>query len=234
MDPLGYRGCRVPRLLSIQVGKPRRLGGGGGTELWDKPWRSAFWKSPVSGPVHVGRTNLDGDRQADLRVHGGPDMAILCYSADHYPAWRAELELPEMGPGGFGENFTVEGLDEWTACIGDVYSIGKVVVQVSQPRGPCFKIGYRWQRADLLRKVEESGRHGWYLRVLVEGSVEAGLPFDLTERPHPEWTVRRAMDVYRAKAHDTAAAAELARLPEYAHTPRRQLELALMRAGLQA
>ena len=219
----------MPTLLSIQTARPRRLGTPTGMEPWEKPWRTAFFKDPVSGPVRVGRTNVAGDRQADLRVHGGPDMAVLCYSADHYPRWRTELALPEMGPGGFGENFTIAGVDEWSTCIGDVYSVGDAVVQVSQPRGPCYKIGYRWRRADLLEMVERSGRHGWYVRVLTEGTVEAGIPFELVDRPNPSWTVRRAADIYRARAHDAAAAAELARVAEYAQRPRRRLEEAAAR-----
>lgn len=216
-------------LISIQVGRPRNLGAPSGIEVWEKPWRSAFFKVPVSGPVFVGRTNVAGDKQADPRVHGGPDMAVLCYSADHYPAWREELGLPEMGPGGFGENFTIAGLDEWSACIGDIYSVGDLVLQASQPRGPCYKIGYRWKRADLLERVEKSGRHGWYARVLQEGTVEAGMALALRERPNPEWSVRRAADVYRTKAHDNSAATALARVTEFAERPRRQLERAIAR-----
>ena len=196
----------MARLVSIQVGRPR----------WNvtadgQRWRSAFFKAPVSGPVALGFTNLDGDGQADTSVHGGPDMAALCYSFEHYPDWREELSLPEMGPGGFGENFTVSGQDEATVFIGDVYEVGEAVVQVSQPRGPCANISRRWERPDLVRRVEESGRHGWYLRVLQEGVVEAGLEVRLIERPHPEWTVQRAWQAYRRRKRDREPAAELAR-----------------------
>jgi len=218
-------------VVSIQAGKPRRLGSNSGTELWDKPWRSAFFKFPVRGPVHLGLTNLDGDRQADLRVHGGPDMAVLCYSADHYPLWRLELGIAEMGPGGFAENFTIAGQDESSVCIGDTYAVGSAVVQVAQPRGPCFKIGYRWARADLLERVVNNGRHGWYLRVLEEGTVEAGMEVRLVNRPNPAWTIRRAADVYRARAHEPIAAAELAGLPDLADGARRQLERSLPRVS---
>lgn len=217
-------------LISIQAGRPQNLGGAGGVEPWDRQWRTAFFKTPLLGSVEVGRLNVAGDRQADLRVHGGPDMAVLCYSADHYPTWRAELGIADIGPGGFGENFTIESLDEWSACIGDVYSVGSAVVEVSQQRRPCYKIGYRWKRADLLERVEKSGRHGWYVRVLEEGTVEAGMPVLLVERRNPRWTVRRAADVYRASAQDAVTAAELARIPGYAAGPRRRLEVAIERA----
>ena len=155
-------------------------------------------------------TNLEGDRQGDRRVHGGPDMAVLCYSAGHYPHWRSELGLPEMGPGGFGENFTVEGLSEADVCIGDVYRVGEAVVEVSQPRGPCYKIAYRWGLPDLVRIVEETGRHGWYLRVLQEGAVEAGREMALEARPHPGWTVRRAADAMARRKLDPVGARALA------------------------
>ena len=205
------------RLVSIQVGTPRLLWRDVGlAQPLKRSWRSAFVKEPVAGEVYLGKTNLAGDRQADPRFHGGPDMAVLCYSADHYPDWRARLQIEGMGPGGFGENFTISGQDELSVCIGDVYRVGEARVQVSQPRGPCYKISYRWRRPDLLGMVEESGRHGWYLRVLDEGSVRAGLPVELLERPNPDWTVRRAHDVFRARKRERAVALELAHVPGYA------------------
>jgi MOSC domain-containing protein YiiM len=208
----------MARLVSIQVGLPR----------WNvtadgQRWRSAIFKEPVAGPIALGFTNLEGDRQADTSVHGGPDMAALCYSFEHYEAWRDELSAPDIGPGGFGENFTVAGQDESTVCIGDVYEMGEAVVQVSQPRGPCANISRRWERPDLLRRVEESGRHGWYLRVLQEGTVEAGLELRLIERPHPEWTVRRAWDAYRSRKREKALAAELASCEALAADTRAEL-----------
>jgi MOSC domain-containing protein YiiM len=201
----------MARLVSIQVGVPRW-----NVSAEGERWRSAFFKEPVAGPLALDLTNLEGDRQADLRVHGGPDMAALCYSFEHYARWRDELAVPEMGPGGFGENFTIAGQHESTVCIGDVYEVGDAVVQVSQPRGPCVKISRRWERPDLLRRVEETGRHGWYLRVLQRGTVEAGLELRLVRRPHPEWTVRRAADTYRWRKRDQAQAAELADCPALA------------------
>ena len=204
-------------LVSVQVGTPRFLGTDVGLpEQLDHRWRSAFFKEPVLGPVMLRFTNLEGDRQADPRVHGGPEMAVLAYSADHYPAWRAELGIAEMGPGGFAENFTISGQDELSVCIGDVYRVGEATVQVSQPRGPCYKISYRWKRPDLLGRCESNGRHGWYLRVLDEGLVAAGLPVELLERPNPDWSVRRAADVYRARKKRSAEAEQLARLTGYA------------------
>src|SRR5262249_47371619 len=142
----------------------------GAADPLEQPWTSAYYKDPVTGPVKLGRLGLEGDQQADRRVHGGPDMAVLAYSIDHYPVWRRELGIESMGPGGFGENFAVAGRDERTVCVGDVIAIGDARLQVSQPRGPCANISRRWKRADLLKRVTENGRSGWYLRVLDEAT----------------------------------------------------------------
>lgn len=214
------------RVLSIQVGQPRYIEPTGDGAPWDKRWRTSFFRRPVAGPVRALRESLAGDRVADRRVHGGPDMAMLVYSDDHYPLWREELGLREMGPGGFGENLTVAGQDERTVCIGDVYELGEAVVQVSQPRGPCYKIAWRWRRLELLDLVLENGRHGWYLRVLREGPVEAGQELRLVERPHPEWTVRRAADVYRLRKQRQHEAGELARCEALAAAARAKLRRA--------
>jgi MOSC domain-containing protein YiiM len=208
------------KLASIQVGTPRLhdTDVGLGRPL-DHRWLTAFFKEPVDGPVRVTQTHVEGDRVADRKGHGGPDMAVLAYSAEHYPLWRAELGIDEMVAGGFGENFTISGQDELTVHVGDVYGVGGAVVQVSQPRGPCYKISYRWRRPDLLGRCEKTGRHGWYLRVLEEGTVEAGDAVELLERPNPGWTVRRAADVYQARRKDRDAASELARIAGYASRP---------------
>jgi MOSC domain-containing protein YiiM len=198
------------KLASVQVGRPRTIPGTGDGRPWDREWTTAFWKDPVIGQVMLETLNLDGDGQADVNGHGGPDQAALCYSADHYPHWREELALPEMPHGGFGENLTIAGQDEHSVCIGDVYSLGGAVIQVSKPRGPCFKISWRWRRADLLAQVEANGRHGWYVRVLREGLVEAGQEVILEERPHADWSVRAARDVIRFRKRRPELAAQLA------------------------
>src|SRR5207253_6200200 len=131
------------RIESVQVGLPRNAG----------EMRTAFGKRSVAGPVRAGRTNLEGDEQADRRYHGGPDMAVLAYAADHYPAWRAELSWPELPLGGFGENLSVSGATEETVCIGDVWRAGSAVFQIASPRKPCHKISDYWGRPDLLERV---------------------------------------------------------------------------------
>ena len=170
------------RLAGLQVGRPQRIAG----------MRTAFAKRPVAGPLRVGRTNLEGDGQADRRYHGGEDMAALAYSADHYPLWRAELSWPDLPLGGFGENLSVAGVGEETACIGDLWRIGSATLRIASPRRPCRKISRFWGRPGLLDQVRRSGRIGWYLRVIEEGLIEPGAEVELLARPHPDWTISRA------------------------------------------
>lgn len=141
-----------------------------------------FGKQPVLGPARVGPQNIEGDKQLDRRFHGGPDKAVLAYSADHYPLWRAELSWPELPLGGFAENLSVEGATEETARIGDVWRAGTAVLQISQPRGPCAKIPRFWKRPELLKLVFATGRTGWYLRVLEPGVLQAGDEIALIEK----------------------------------------------------
>jgi MOSC domain-containing protein YiiM len=204
----------VPTILSIQVGQPQSLGYSGDADSHDQPWTTAFFKSPVVGPVWVGPTNIAGDGQADLEHHGGIDKAVLAYSADHYPYWRGHLGLPDLPFGGFGENLTVTGLDEWQVAIGDVWQAGDVLFQVSQPRQPCWKMSRRWRIDDLAREVIANGKSGWYLRVLAEGQIAAGGDLILVERPHPAWSIARASEIMHHRKDDLAAAAQLAALPE--------------------
>jgi MOSC domain-containing protein YiiM len=179
----------------------------------DQPWRTGFFKSPVEGPVWLGATNLFGDGQANRRVHGGPDKAVLAYAAAHYPLWRQELGLADLPYGAFAENFTVAELDEDVVCVGDVFAVGEARVQVSQPRQPCSNIAHRWRIADLTERVEATGRSGWYLRVLMEGVVETGQPVELLERPSPNWTVSRATRTMHQRHTAPDEAAALAALP---------------------
>jgi MOSC domain-containing protein YiiM len=203
----------LARLVSIQVGLPQVHGAADAVEPLDRPWRTGFFKAPVAGPVRLGRTNLAGDGQANLRVHGGADKAVLAYAASHYPRWRTELGLPDLPYGAFAENFTIAGQDEAEVCLGDVYAIGSARVEVSQPRQPCANITHRWRVPRLTEQVASTGRHGWYLRVLTEGEVVAGDPVVLLARPTPEWPITRAMRAMQARAADPAEAAALLDVP---------------------
>ncbi|HRK32198.1 MAG TPA: MOSC domain-containing protein [Tepidisphaeraceae bacterium] len=191
------------RLLTIQIGQPRTIVDEHGKSEEDRVWFSGFYKSPVTRPVRVGATGLAGDGQADSKHHGGADKAVLAYSFDHYPHWRASLGIDSFDPGAFGENLTVAGTNEDDVCVGDVWQIGEVRLQVSQPRQPCWKLARRWGRKDLPAQVIANGQSGWYLRVLREGTIqatpEAPMTIERVERPCLDWTIAR---INRLLYHD--------------------------------
>jgi len=197
-------------LLAIHVGTPRTYGRPDAEDPMDQEWTTSFFKDPIEGPVWIHRTRVEGDQPANVKAHGGVEQAALIYAADHYPMWRRELDMPDFGYGAFGENFSVSGLDEESVCIGDVLAIGAARLQVSKPRAPCWKIDRRWRREDLARRVQETGRTGWYVRVLEEGAVEQGQTVSLETRPCPEWTVSQVTGVMgerRSRPDDAAALA---------------------------
>lgn len=202
----------VVRIASIQVGLPRQLGTADAADPMDQPWTSGIVKTSVLGPVTVGKLNLEGDGQADLVHHGGPDKAVLAYSAGHYRSWRNELGIDQLHHGAFGENLTIQGLAEPDVCIGDIWRANDVLFQVSQPRQPCWKLGRRWRRADLPKRVVSTGRSGWYLRVLQEGTIESGSAMTLEERLYPQWTVTHTATLMYGKQADREAVAALAEL----------------------
>ena len=164
------------KVISVNVGLPREVASNGGRVT------TGIFKSPVSGSVPVRRLNLDGDRQADLTVHGGPYKAVYAYPIEHYPKWRGELPELELPMGAFGENLTVEGLDENTLHIGDRLRIGTSVLVVTQPRMPCYKLGIRFGRTDIIKRFLVSERSGFYFSVLKEGEVGAGDELELIEK----------------------------------------------------
>lgn len=186
----------LARIESVQVGRPQRYAAEGDAV---KPWTSAIRKQPVQGSVAVGRTNLAGDEQADLKHHGGPDKAILAYAAQHFDAWNREFPDHAFAAGSFGENLTLAGCSEADCCIGDIVRIGDCQLQISQPRQPCWKLSRLRGLPNLALRVQQTGRTGWYLRVLQEGTIEAGLPVELLERPFPEFTVAWASTVMYSK-----------------------------------
>ncbi|MEI7607693.1 MAG: MOSC domain-containing protein [Rhodospirillaceae bacterium] len=156
------------RVVSVHVGRVSPLGPNG------EP--SGFIKHAVAGPVSVGQLGLTGDEQADLRVHGGPDKAVYGYATSHYAAWTAEFPQHEalFVPGGLGENLAIAGMDETDICVGDVHAASSGLLQVCQPRKPCFKLALRFENNRLPKAMLRSGRSGWYYRVLQTGTVSAG------------------------------------------------------------
>jgi MOSC domain-containing protein YiiM len=157
-----------PSLISLQVGLPRIVPSHG------EPVVTGIFKSPVPGRVLMRTLNLDGDRQADLTVHGGQDKAVYAYPSEHYPFWKTQLPGVELPWGSFGENLTTSGLDEQAVYIGDRFAIGSAEVVVTQPRLPCFKLNLKFGRDDMVKRFLASHFTGFYFRVLREGEVGAG------------------------------------------------------------
>ncbi len=191
--------------------------------------RSAIAKQPRPGPVHIGLEGLEGDEQGDRRVHGGPDKAIHHYARDHYRAWEADIgghRLLEQ-PGAFGENISTTGITEGDVCLGDRLRLGSAVVEVAQGRQPCWKLSDRFGVPDMARRVQDSGRSGWYYRVLEPGQVEAGDELVLLARPYPDWPLPRlAALLYRRTLDrdELRAALELPLVPSWQRTFERRLE----------
>jgi MOSC domain-containing protein YiiM len=156
------------QIISVNVGLPREV-------TWKNlDITTGIFKEPVSGRIAVRRLNLDGDRQADLSVHGGPNKAVYGYPSEHYPFWRKELQRDDLSWGGFGENLTTAGLSEDTLHIGDRLRIGSTLLVVTQPRIPCYKLSIRIGRDDILKRFLMSGRSGFYFAVLEEGELGVG------------------------------------------------------------
>jgi MOSC domain-containing protein YiiM len=184
------------KLISLNVGLPRLLSWRGET------FETGIFKNPVKGQVMMRTTNLDGDRQADLTVHGGPKKAVYAYSSEHYPAWSEELHDPALTWGAFGENFTTEGLLEGDVSIGNSYSIGSAEVMVTTPRLPCFKLAAKFRRDDMIVRFVRNGWCGFYFSVLKEGEVGAGDEFKLLGREDPTLTVEQVNRLYTSKSPD--------------------------------
>jgi MOSC domain-containing protein YiiM len=195
------------KLLSVNVGLPRDI------EWKGKVVRTSIFKAPVDGPVRVSRLNLEGDQQSDLSVHGGIDKAVYAYPSEHYPLWREELHDTDLPWGVFGENFTTEGLFEETVHIGDRLRVGSSEFVVTQPRMPCFKLGIRFNRPDIVKQFLQSGRAGFYLAVLKEGEVTAGDSIELLKRDDHGITVADIVNLYRRDATNQDLLRRVSELP---------------------
>lgn len=210
------------RILSIHTGRVQTLGGD--SDDAGESWTSAIRKAKVSGAVQAQQTGIVSDEQADLVHHGGPDKAILAYAAKHYDQWKAEFPEKNFEAGGFGENLTVTNLDESQCCIGDRFRVGDCVLEISQPRQPCWKLSRRWDLPRLAVLVQQNGRTGWYLRVIKPGQIEAGMTLELIARPFPEFSVQWANTVMYAKPRRPADDQRLSRCPALSSAWRIDLE----------
>ena len=184
------------KLISVNAGLPRAV-------LWqDSPVLTGIFKEPVAGPVMLRTLNLDGDRQADLSVHGGASKAAYAYPAEHYDYWRRELPEMDLPWGMFGENFTTEGLSEKETNIGDQFEIGDAIVMVTEPRLPCYKLGIKFERSDILRKFLASRLSGFYFAVIKEGIVQAGDQIKRLSRDSHSVTVDDIVRLYAFEKSD--------------------------------
>lgn len=178
------------RLVSVNVGLPREVTWKGKTVL------TGIFKDPVRGRVALRSLNLDGDRQADLSVHGGPSKAVYAYPSEHYEYWRRELGVAELAWGMFGENFTTEGLIEDAVRIGDRFKIGSAELMVTEPRLPCYKLAVKFGRDDIIKRFLDSGRTGFYFAVSREGEVGVGDDIELTYHDPNDVTVADITRLY--------------------------------------
>ena len=199
------------KILSVNVGLPREVAWQG------KLVTTGIFKAPVKGPVMLRRLNLDGDGQADLTVHGGVSKAVYAYPSEHYAFWRAEFPEMNLSWGMFGENLTTEGLLEDAVYIGDGFRVGQTELMVTEPRMPCYKLGIKFGRADIIKRFLASRRSGFYFAVMREGMVSAGDALELIGREQQDISVADITRLYAFEKDDVKAlrrAIEVDALPE--------------------
>ena len=199
------------RVISVNVGTPREF------EYHGRAARSAIWKSPVAGRIAARGVNLSGDDQADRGAHGGPDKAVYAYAVEDARWWEKEIGRP-FASGEFGENLTTEGIEVNDALIGERWEIGTTVLEVSEPRIPCWRLGVRMGDSLFVRRFTEALRPGAYLRIVVEGDLCAGDEIRLASKPDTDLTVR---DVFRIYTRDRHEAGRLLALPQMSNAWRR-------------
>jgi MOSC domain-containing protein YiiM len=199
------------KVVSLNVAIPR-------TVVWKgHEVRTGIFKEPVDGPVMMRRLNLDGDRQADLTVHGGPAKAVYAYPSEHYPLWKSELPGMVLPWGMFGENLTTEGMNEEATNIGDKFQIGEAIVMVTQPRTPCYKLAVKFDRDDMLKRLLGNGCSGFYFSVAQQGVVQAGDTIDKIHEDVEKISVADFNRLYRDGGKDAnllRRAASLQAVPE--------------------
>ena len=201
------------KLASLNVGLPRNV-------MWhERTVPTGIYKEPVEGRVALRRLNLDGDRQADLSVHGGEYKAVYCYPIAHYEYWKKELAGRELPMGMFGENFTADGLLEDSVHLGDRFSVGSAEVVVTQPRLPCYKLGVKFQSDDMVRRFLASGRTGFYFAVTREGEVGAGDEIKAVSRDDNAVPVSEITRLYIAKRYGDDDVASVRRALRVAALP---------------
>jgi MOSC domain-containing protein YiiM len=202
------------RVLSVNVGRVREF------EYNRGPAKSAIWKSPVAGRIAARGVNLEGDEQADRKAHGGPDKAVYAYAVEDARWWEEKLGR-SLQYGGFGENLTTQGIAVNDALIGERWQIGTTVLEVSEPRVPCWRLGVRMDDEMFPRRFTEALRPGAYLRIIVEGELGAGDEIRVIDRPHHDLTIR---DVFRIYTHDRDEIERLVGIPGISESWRKWAE----------
>lgn len=210
----------VGRVLSVNVGTVREF------EYNGRPAKSAIWKSPADGRIAARGVNLEGDEQADRAAHGGPDKALYAYAVEDYRWWEGEIGR-SLAYGEFGENLTTEGIEVNDALVGERWEIGTTVVEVSEPRIPCWRFGVRMDDKMFPRRFSEAMRPGAYLRIIVEGDVGTGDAIRVVERPDHDLTIR---DVFRIYTRDRDEAERLLAVSQMSESWRKWAEDLLQKA----
>lgn len=214
------------KLLSLNVGLPREV-------IWHgKPVTTGIFKSPVEGNIALRKLNLDGDRQADLRVHGGAFKAVYCYPIVHYDHWKRELPNRELSMGMFGENFTLDEFSEDSVHVGDQFTVGSAKVIVTQPRLPCYKLGIRFEADDMVKRFFASGRTGFYFAVTCEGEVSAGDELTMLSHDANSVPVSQITRLYTEKRYNDSDVAWVRRALSSAALPESWREYFRKRLGM--
>jgi MOSC domain-containing protein YiiM len=196
----------MAQVASVNVGRPRTISWHG------REVTTAIWKAPVKGRLPVRGVNVAGDQQADRSVHGGPQMSLYAYGLDDYRWWEATLGRP-VGPGTFGDNLTVAGLDPSAALIGERWAVGSAVLQVTAPRIPCYKLGIRMDDESFPRRFSAAMRPGAYLAIVQEGEIAAGDPLEVVHRPDHQVAVRTVARAYHGERELVPGLLEAPELP---------------------
>jgi MOSC domain-containing protein YiiM len=212
------------KIESIQVGMPRTV------EYRGRQVTTGIYKEAIPGPVHADKTGLDGDGQADLTVHGGLDKAVYAYSLDALPWWRKERPKDEFGGGSFGENLSMDHLDEKEICVGDTFEVGEAVLQASQPRFPCSKLSVKFNDVSILKQFNQLARMGVYFRVLQTGLLGVGDSFKLVSRETTLCPIAKLFSLYLAPNLETEQVGELLRINSLPAGLRKEFEVLLSNA----
>jgi len=211
------------RIVGLFVGRAKTVASGGSNHWWDQPWESGIFKDAVPGPVWLSYGGLQGDEQADRKYHGGPEKAVCAYLAAHYDYWRRQPGLADIPIGGFGENVTLQGATETELCIGDRFQFDEVIMEISQPRQPCWKLSRRWHVDDLKEQAERTGFTGFYFRVVKHGWLKPTATGMLVDRVWPQWDLAECNAIMHQRREDHAAALRLSECPQLSTTWRDKL-----------